>query len=325
MDNRAKRVVMLGECMVELASLDAEKKRLQSFAGDTFNTAVYFKRSCKTNMQVQYLTAAGTDSISQQFIEFAQSEQVCTDLVFRDEDKTLGLYMISTDSTGERSFSYWRSDSAAKHIMQHWQQHQALINAAEIDLFYFSGISLAILSEQDRALLWQQLDALKAQQRQIVFDPNYRSRLWPNLSIAKRDIARALQYCDIALTSQEEQATLFADSTIEQSIKRLLDWQVSEIVIKNGEHGITLYQANADKAGFTADQITTVATQKANSVVDTTSAGDAFNGAYLAQRLQNQSMQTAAQCAAQVAACVIQHPGAIIDKNQLNQTLHNNK
>lgn len=66
-----------------------------------------------------------------------------------------------------------------------------------------------------------------------------------------------------------------------------------------------------------------MATHKVNDVVDTTSAGDAFNGAYLAARLDNKLMIEAAQLAARVAASVIQHPGAIIEKTQFEQTLNN--
>ena len=318
-----KHVVMMGECMVELASLDANKKRLQSFAGDTFNTAVYFKRTCDANHTVQYLSAIGTDSVSQQFIQFAQSEQISTDFIFTDANKTLGLYMISTDSVGERSFSYWRNDAAAKQVIQHWQQNPAMVDDKKIDLFYFSGISLAILSDEDRIIFWQKLDNLKNQGCQIVFDPNYRPRLWASLDLAKEQISKALYYCDIALTSQEEQAILFGDANTEQSIKRLLDFQVSEIVIKNAAHGITLYQDTENNSYFLADQQITLATHKVNKVVDTTSAGDAFNGAYLAARLDNKLMTEAAQFAARVAASVIQHQGAIVEKTQFEQTLHN--
>ena len=314
---------MMGECMVELASLDANKKRLQSFAGDTFNTAVYFKRMCRTNHTVHYLSAIGTDSISQQFLEFTQSEKIATDLIFKDANKTLGLYMISTDSVGERSFSYWRSDSAAKHVIQYWQQNTDMIDGKKISVFYFSGISLAILSDEDRITLWQKLDNLKNQGCTIVFDPNYRPRLWASLALAKQQISKALHYCDIALTSQEEQAILFDDCSVEQSIKRLLDFQVSEIVIKNAEHGITLYNNTNPSYSFSADKQLTQATYKVNKVVDTTSAGDAFNGAYLAARLDNKLMHEAAQLAARVAASVIQHPGAIIEKKLFEQTLHN--
>lgn len=314
---------MMGECMVELASLDADKKRLQSFAGDTFNTAVYFKRTSEANYNVQYLSAIGTDTVSQQFLEFAQNEKIATDFIFKDANKTLGLYMISTDSVGERSFSYWRNDSAAKQVIQHWQQNSALVDIKKIDLFYFSGISLAILSDEDRIIFWQKLDNLKNQGCTIVFDPNYRPRLWASLALAKHQISKALHYCDIALTSQEEQAILFDDATIEQSIKRLLDFQVSEIVIKNAEHGITLYSGAEHSKPFSSDKQLTLATHKVNDVVDTTSAGDAFNGAYLAARLDNKLMIEAAQLAARVAASVIQHPGAIIEKTQFEQTLNN--
>ncbi|MFD2440908.1 PfkB family carbohydrate kinase [Paracoccus kondratievae] len=51
--------------------------------------------------------------------------------------------------------------------------------------------------------------------------------------------------------------------------------------------------------------------------LDTTGAGDSFNGGYLAARLQGQSIDRALCCGANLAARVIRHPGALIPMEQL--------
>ena len=48
------------------------------------------------------------------------------------------------------------------------------------------------------------------------------------------------------------------------------------------------------------------------TVVDTTSAGDSFNAAYLAARLGSESAAQAARAGHELASVVIQHRGAII-------------
>ncbi len=50
-------------------------------------------------------------------------------------------------------------------------------------------------------------------------------------------------------------------------------------------------------------------------VVDTTSAGDAFNAGYLAARWQNYSPMDAARYGHALASIVIQHAGAIIPRD----------
>jgi 2-dehydro-3-deoxygluconokinase len=49
-------------------------------------------------------------------------------------------------------------------------------------------------------------------------------------------------------------------------------------------------------------------------IVDTTAAGDAFAGGYLAARVSGQPATEAGRIAAAVAATVISHPGAIIPR-----------
>ena len=78
-------------------------------------------------------------------VEFIH-QSIGTDAIARIEGRSPGLYMIHL-SDGERSFSYWRSVSAAKLLARDPDRLRRAIEAANV--IVFSGITLAILSPED--------------------------------------------------------------------------------------------------------------------------------------------------------------------------------
>ena len=122
------RILAIGECMVELSQTDAGLYR-RSFAGDTFNAAWYLRRLLHLDAEVSYATCIGEDAVSDEMLRFFETEGILTDAVRRVPDRTVGLYMISLDG-GERSFSYWRAQSAARCLAddEAWRQERLLLS-----------------------------------------------------------------------------------------------------------------------------------------------------------------------------------------------------
>ena len=148
----SKKIAVIGECMIELSQKGAEVSR--GFGGDTLNTSVYIARQVAPDaLTVNYVTALGTDSFSQQMLEAWQSEHVETSLIQRMENRLPGLYYIETDSTGERTFYYWRNEAAAKFWLESDAAAAICEELATFDYLYLSGISLAILSPTSREKL----------------------------------------------------------------------------------------------------------------------------------------------------------------------------
>ena len=298
--------IIVGECMVEMSSR-GDNLYYQTFAGDTFNTAVYFKR-CNPTEQVAYWTAVGDDNISQQWRSLLASEQLDPWMVQSSADCTLGLYMIDTDASGERSFAYWRSNSAARQVMSLSQATMADPRFSQAKSLFLSGISLAILSDDDKQLLLDQVSRLKQQGCLIIFDPNYRPRLWRSVEHARLWTDRAYALADIAFPGCDDHRQLYNHQSLSDVQLHVRAMGVQEIVIKNGEHGIQI---------FSQGQHSIVPAHKVDKVIDTTAAGDAFNGGYLAARFAGHSEQSSASFAAKVAAYVIGFRGAIVDKRAM--------
>ncbi len=298
-----KNIYFIGECMVELRAMSAATLH-QSFAGDVYNSAVYLKR-CFPQVTTSVVTALGQDNLSKKMLERFESEQINTQLVFAHDTKVPGMYYIETDEHGERSFIYWRNDSAAKKVVD-FLDADALEQLSQGDMFFFSGISLAIIEKSAREDFWKVVKQLKDAGVKIVFDPNYRARLWNSVEETKEQYHLAFTFADITLPGVEDLTTLYDVHSVEAVVEYLKPYQIEEIVVKNGPESVVT------KEGDTLQSHTII---PVTNVVDTTSAGDAFNGVYLGARLSDKSISSAVQLAAKAAGTVIQQPGAIAPKD----------
>ena len=188
---RKPRVAVIGECLVELnGKLFGEMR--QTFGGDTLNTALYLARVAGGGIGVSYITAMGTDILSNAMVRRWEDEGIETRHVLRDEARLPGLYLIELDEAGERSFVYWRGESAARFLLQHKEFAGVEAALSGFDMIYLSGISLAILPEPDRKRLIAILQQRAAEGAAIAFDANIRTRLWPSPAVAAGQFAELM-------------------------------------------------------------------------------------------------------------------------------------
>lgn len=293
------RVVCIGECMVELApSGDGLYRR--GFAGDVFNTAVYLKRSAP-QLDVQFATVTGGDPLSRDMRQAWRAHGVGDALAAVDPDRRPGLYLIELDARGERSFHYWRGESAARG----WAQHLATMAQDVVldgaQLIYLSGISLAILSPDDRQLAFEILETLRGRVQRIAYDPNLRPALWGDLGLAKAALERMAGLSDILLPSRQDLELLNGEQDIEWMARWLAGLGAAEFAITAEDQGCLVY----------AGQSQWLPAPRVETVVDTSGAGDSFNGAYLAARLAGKSPAEAARAGLAMGAYVVTQPGAI--------------
>lgn len=296
------KVAIIGECMIELA--EGQGKIVRHFGGDTLNTAVYLGRS-NPEVEVHYVTALGTDTISSNMLEQWQQEGIKTDLVQRIESKLPGLYLIETDASGERTFHYWRNDAAARYWLRTPQAESVCRQLQQFDYIYLSGISLAILSAEDRALLITQLKQAREQGARVAFDNNYRPRLWSNVEETQQAYREILAITDIAFLTFDDEISLWGDKQESTAIARTQALGVNEIIIKRGAQPCLILLDNERY------EISALSLAK-EQIVDTTAAGDSFSAGYLAARLAGQPIVESAAYAHHLAGTVIQHRGAIM-------------
>jgi Sugar kinases, ribokinase family len=295
----AKRLLSIGECMLELSTGDAGQLR-KGYAGDTFNAAFYARAALPADWQVDYLTAVGTDRVSDEMLAFMEASGVGTGFVERLPDRSPGLYMIHLEN-GERSFSYWRSASAARLLARDPGKLARALAAA--DIVIFSGITLAILESDGAEVLIEEIGKVRDTGRIVAFDPNIRPRLWPDPDRMRAVIENGARASNLVLPSFDDEAAHFGDADIPATLKRYRSLGVERIVVKNG--------AGAVSVAFDG-KISEVPVVPVAEIVDTTSAGDSFNGSFLAHLAIHGDPVAAAGFAARVAAIVVGRHGALV-------------
>lgn len=293
------RLLCIGECMLELAPAGVPDTYRAGFAGDTFNTAWYAARLARAGLEVAYLTAVGTDAVSQRLEDFTRAAGIVPEFV-RRPDRTLGLYMIEL-SNGERSFAYWRGQSAARTLADDLDD---LPGIGPGDLVYLSGITLAILPEAGRARLLALLDRKRAKGVRIAFDPNLRPRLWPSPEAMRDAVMEGARRADVALPSHEDEAVWFGDSGPEATAARYAAAGAGLVAVKDGPNPVLL-RAGADTLPITPEKV--------ERIVDSTAAGDAFNAGFLVGLEAGLSPTAAARQGCALSARVITQRGALAE------------
>ncbi|MEP0201621.1 MAG: sugar kinase [Halioglobus sp.] len=301
----APRIALIGECMLELTRQAGEPSDRSlpmnmSYGGDTLNAAVYLARQ---GVAIDYVTALGDDPMSGWMVDQWRAEGVGCDLIEYQKNAVPGMYLVETDDVGERSFYYWRDSAPARYLFDDAASVDQLFERLADHAFVcLSGISLAIYSESSRQRLFAKLKAYRANGGKVVFDSNYRPKLWPSVLVARQNYESMYRLTDIALPTIEDEQQVFGDSDHNAIIERLQSWGVQEIGLKMGPQGCLTVTQRAQE----------LVAAKRVTVVDTTSAGDSFNAGYLAARVKGLSVTDAATAGHQLASVVIQHPGAII-------------
>ena len=296
----AASLVAIGECMVEIAPAGGGLHRM-GYAGDSFNTAWYARRLLPEGWRVRYATCVGTDAASDAMVAFVEGAGVETDAVRRVVDRTVGLYLIAL-AGGERSFSYWRGQSAARCLADDpaWLD-RALAGAG---VAFFTGITLAILPPPGRERLCAALARARAAGTVVAFDTNMRPRLWEDAGAMRAGAMAGAAVADLVLPSFDEEAACFGDASPHETIARYREGGASLVAVKDGARPVHAW--SAEEGSLRLDPM------PVGAVVDTTAAGDSFDAGLIAGLVQGAPLEAALRGAMALAARVVRAPGALV-------------
>jgi len=288
-------IVSMGEPLMEFSEvMDPVRGRiyLPGFGGDTSNFAV---AAARQGARVGYLTHIGADAFGDRFVELWKSEGIDTSLVVRDPDAHTGLYFITYTEAGHR-FTYHRKGSAASRMRPEDVPAEAIARAT---LLHVSGISQAISDSACDAVL-RAVEIARTHGVLVSYDPNLRLRLWP-LARARAVIHATAAMADLFLPSLEDAQQLTGLDDPDRIADFYLGLGAGLVALKLGRRGV-LVATRAERHRVEGFRVETV---------DATGAGDTFDGAFVAERLNGAGLAEAARYANAAAALSTTGYGAV--------------
>jgi 2-dehydro-3-deoxygluconokinase len=290
-------ILSLGECMVEFFADEplAETQQVQkAFAGDALNLLA---AAARLGSSCGFLSRVGSDPFQPFLLSSWESLGIDTSRVKRVEGRN-GIYFISIYGQGERDFTYYRAGSAPSTMTPDDLDPDYI---AQARVLHISGIAQAI-SDSARATALAAARMANEAHVCVSFDPNFRPALW-SAAEARAAAEELLPYVDIALPSgPEESMQLFGLSSAQETTEYFHGFGAYVVAVKLGEDGVLV---------SAKDGIWTLPAYSVANVVDTTGAGDAFDGAFLHGLVQNLPPLEAARLGVVMAGLKVRGRGAI--------------
>jgi 2-dehydro-3-deoxygluconokinase len=289
-------LIGIGECMVELYAdqpLGAAPTLHKAFGGDVLNSLVTAQR---LGSRTGFISRVGNDPFGAGLRQAWQLEGIDISHATLTDGEN-GVYFISLNGS-EREFTYRRTGSAASRLEPADLEPEYIVQSRMVLL---SGITQAISASAQAATLTAAKIA-KQHGVLVAYDPNHRPKLW-----AARDgdataaLHELLPYCDILLPSFPADASAFGAGTSAEAAAAYFAKFVPLVALKNGADGAVLVENTLEN----------IPAKPVAKVVDTTGAGDAWNGAFLHNLLYGNSAAQAAAYAHTVAAHKLGFRGAI--------------
>lgn len=155
---------------------------------------------------------------------------------------------------------------------------------------------MAILPHAVRLAL---LEWLNGSAIELIFDSNFRPRLWESRQHSQEIISALWMRADIALPSIDDEMDLFSETADQVSTR--FSSSAKAGALKRGEQGPLSLGSEVFHDYYSAP-----------NVVDTTAAGDSFNGGYLGALFSGKTQAEALIVGHNLARAVVQYRGAII-------------
>ena len=290
-------LISIGECMIELFSEEPIEEAdvfTRSLAGDSFNICVAAQ---KLGASAGYITRLGDDPFAAYLLNTWNSLGIDTSQVKTVEGFN-AVHFVALTPDGDREFMYYRSGSAPT-TLEPDDLDPDYIGSAKV--LHCSGVAQAI-SESARATVLAAARIAKERGVKVSYDPNYRHQLWSpdELRAAAEEL---LPYVDYFLPNVSDDApALVGSNDPYRMVERYREIGVPVVAVTRGAEGVVI--------GY-EDKVVEVPAYSPGGPIDSTAAGDAFNGGFIHGLLNGMSVERAGRLGAITAGLKLRQRGAI--------------
>ena len=234
---------------------------------------------------VIFIAKVGNDIFGEQALQQFKREGIITDYVAKDPDRPSGVALITVDSKGENTIAVAQGSNGALSSDD--------VQKAESE-FEKSDIVLTQLETPLQTILHVAKLVGKFQKR-LILNPapgmKLPDDLFPSLYLITPNESETEVLTGISVRD---------NSSIKRAAEKLKEMGVANVIITLGSEGAYLYNDAGGKH---------IPTKKVKAI-DTTAAGDVFNGALAVALSENRTLEQAAEFANHAAAISVTKMGA---------------
>lgn len=268
-------IVSMGIALTDFYSSGvSENKHIKCEGAPGGSSANFAVAASRMGSRCAFLGMVGNDIFGKTLKSVLDNENINTQGMILSDKYPTSLAFVQLDENGDRSFLFYRNNTADAHFSEKNVSFQIIDKCKIIHI-----ASYILVAETSRKTLFSVMDYAHEKNKLVSFDVNWRERSWTDRELGIKLVNMAIDKTDILKLSDEELFifTGYDYKNWKKGAKILLDRGVKLVFLTLGSKGSAFYCK--DGSGFVeACKVT---------AVDTTGAGDCCFGVFIHSLIEN--------------------------------------
>lgn len=265
-------IVALGEALIDFTPSGINDAGMRLYSQNPGGApANVLAMASKFGVCTAFIGQVGDDPFGHFLQRSIDAAGISTSGILFSKKYQTSLAFVSLDDKGNRSFSFYR-DKGADVMLSFEDIDKDILDSCGI--FHFGSVSMT--GEPARTATIKSAELAKSNGAIISFDPNYRPFLWKSGDEAVKVVSEVLPLVDILKVSEEEMSLLTGTGDVDCGSSALMERGPKIVIVTMGAEGAFIRIGDMTGCFKTFDVAT----------MDTTGAGDAFLGTFLAKIVQ---------------------------------------